>query len=368
VESYGKENPSGVCDFYHICGNPYVDSHGLPAKHIGTCIDYVTLAAGCILGKWETPWEREEEGSYFMVAIANCSWQKNGYDKFFHLVKNEDGFPFKPDSVGVVAAPAVAGRMNVLDPRAFDLGLEENQCDFPEILDGKSVLLLSFGRRIAGSQGIARPPFEAIKKAGIAWVIDLHSASYDVSGHVPYLSYVDEGSAGKLRFLKVSAKHVLPSNGQHICHRVQYEGHWFIHFAVKDLENNKAFTPEKFKELMQEIDSVEKETGFSTGKMAFHCNDGLGLAPMVLTIRALWDIAKKTREAEMTFTCDFAEGNREKWDFGGAVNLANALGRIITKGCATKSAFTYSEGQLEAVRNFAQYLADNQATLFPANP
>jgi hypothetical protein len=198
---------------------------------------------------------------------------------------------------------------------------------------------------------------DVLKMEGIGIVVDLDSKH----------TYVGEGAERRLDFLEAGEKHEIEGNPDHHWRRVNYDDYNYIHFFAGDLPDLEAFKPEQMEALMKELDGVKNNAAngdIPTGKIAFHCQGGLGRAPMVMVANELWDVAKGVRERGGELTCDFSRDG--EWAIDGKVNMANVLLRIEIKGYESRSTFMQTRPQMLAVRDFAIHLFKNQNDLFHA--
>jgi hypothetical protein len=173
-------------------------------------------------------------------------------------------------------------------------------------------------------------------------------------------NYVGKGAMTPLPYLEsegevIEGKVMEDEESFHFANKVSYQGHQILHIAIRNLLDGSALAPEGFVELMVEIDSFARKARMRITGMAFHCNGGLGRAPMVLAARALWNVAKMAEKAGME--CTFEPDRQDEWvPDGNRVNMAAVLKRTLIRGCVARSTFMQAPEQMKAMEALAKHL------------
>ncbi|MDR1401348.1 MAG: hypothetical protein LBI81_00100 [Puniceicoccales bacterium] len=237
-------------------------------------------------------------------------------------------------------------------------GVGPNQCDFSQITPLLSVSCSPV------EHGEGEPYFEALEAEKIPLVIDLRDANKhwdakldnDAGLEHPYL---DLNTKKQLSFLQQEDPVKIDDNQSRISTKVTYNNHKFTHLRISNLSDKCAFANQEITvDVMEMIDKLLIDKGLNprTTRIAFHCNGGLGRAPMFLTLRTLWN-AKQSAEAAKIGTV-YDANQQTKTDIDGNLNMAAVLKNILCLGTSKRSTFIQSEPQFNSVIEFAKSLGE----------
>jgi hypothetical protein len=244
------------------------------------------------------------------------------------------------------------------DPQNPHSSMGNNQNDFSQIVEGGYVSISPAERTNKNSPSDMKPFFEAVQKEGIGLIVDLRTegSSSIFRDYTDPQTLLCVGSG-------ISGDRNRTSIAEGISRRTLFiNGHRATHLRFTNIEDNTAPSINDTINFMRVIDSL-KGRGVDTSKIVFHCNGGLGRAPTMLTLRTLWQVTQMAKLNEIGMVYDAANQNLMR--VGDKLNLAAVLKNIVCQGTYARSTFMQSNAQLDAVVNFARYLANNQNVIFP---
>ncbi|MDR1413902.1 MAG: hypothetical protein LBI56_03135 [Puniceicoccales bacterium] len=230
-------------------------------------------------------------------------------------------------------------------------GLGPNQCDFSQITSHFSVSCSPVEYK-AGE-----PYFKALKAEEIPLVIDLRDLTKSNDANLEH-PYMDSNTKKPLSFLDHKEPVKIDGNQYRLSTEVTYDGYNFTHLRISDLKDNDAFANQKTVDVMKMIDKLLSEKGLDprTTRIAFHCNGGLGRAPMLLTLRTLWNAKQSAMIAGIETVYD--ANLQTETDIDGKLNMAAVLKNILCLGTSKRSTFMQSKAQFNSVREFAKSLGE----------